>query len=326
MTLILKQEELKNCVSISIEGIKFIEDAFKNLSEGNAIMPPIMRLDIEENNGEVDVKTAYIKGLDSFAIKMSPGFFDNPKIGLPSTGGLMVLLSSKTGALEAVLLDKGYLTDIRTALAGAISVKYLAKKEISSVGIIGAGAQAKLQLEALMLVRKPSELRIWSRDSNKVKSYIAEVNKKFDIKILMTKNPQEVTENSEVVITTTPSTTPLIKSEWLHPGLHITAMGSDAEHKNEIDPQIIKKADMYVCDSQSQTAILGELNHAIKTGLIDKNVKFTEIGDIVSGSKKGRKNDQEITICDLTGTGIQDTAIARLALKKAKNKNLGISI
>ncbi len=326
MTLILKQEELKNCVSISIEGIKVIEDAFKNLSEGNAIMPPIMRLDIEENNGEVDVKTAYIKGLDSFAIKMSPGFFDNPKIGLPSTGGLMVLLSSKTGALEAVLLDKGYLTDIRTALAGAISVKYLAKKEISSVGIIGAGAQAKLQLEALMLVRKPSELRIWSRDSNKVKSYIAEVNKKFDIKILMTKNPQEVTENSEVVITTTPSTTPLIKSEWLHPGLHITAMGSDAEHKNEIDPQIIKKADMYVCDSQSQTAILGELNHAIKTGLIDKNVKFTEIGDIISGSKKGRKNDQEITICDLTGTGIQDTAIARLALKKAKNKNLGISI
>jgi len=326
MTLILKQEELKNCVSISIEGIKVIEDAFKNLSEGNAIMPPIMRLDIEENNGEVDVKTAYIKGLDSFAIKMSPGFFDNPKIGLPSTGGLMVLLSSKTGTLEAVLLDKGYLTDIRTALAGAISVKYLAKKEISSVGIIGAGAQAKLQLEALMLVRKPSELRIWSRDSNKVKSYIAEVNKKFDIKILMTKNPQEVTENSEVVITTTPSTTPLIKSEWLHPGLHITAMGSDAEHKNEIDPQIIKKADQYVCDSQSQTAILGELNHAIKTGLIDKNVKFTEIGDIISGSKKGRKNDQEITICDLTGTGIQDTAIARLALKKAKNKNLGISI
>ena len=326
MTLILKQEELKNCVSISVEGIKVIEDAFKNLSEGNAIMPPIMRLDIEENNGEVDVKTAYIKGLDSFAIKMSPGFFDNPKIGLPSTGGLMVLLSSKTGTLEAVLLDKGYLTDIRTALAGAISVKYLAKKEISSVGIIGAGAQAKLQLEALMLVRKPSELRIWSRDSNKVKSYIAEVNKKFDIKILMTKNPQEVTENSEVVITTTPSTTPLIKSEWLHPGLHITAMGSDAEHKNEIDPQIIKKADMYVCDSQSQTAILGELNHAIKTGLIDKNVKFTEIGDIISGSKKGRKNDQEITICDLTGTGIQDTAIARLALKKAKNKNLGISI
>ena len=326
MTLIIKQEELKNCVSISVEGIKVIEDAFKNLSEGNAIMPPIMRLDIEENNGEVDVKTAYIKGLDNFAIKMSPGFFDNPKIGLPSTGGLMVLLSSKTGLLEAVLLDKGYLTDIRTALAGAISVKYLAKKTISSVGIIGAGAQAKLQLEALMLVRKPEELRIWSRDLNKVKNYIEEVNKKFYIQTLIAKNPQEVTENSDVVITTTPSTTPLIRSEWLRPGLHITAMGSDAEHKNEIDPKIIKKADMYVCDAQSQTAILGELHHAIKAGIVDKNSEFTEIGEIISGLKEGRKNDQEITICDLTGTGIQDTAIARLALKKAKDKNLGISI
>ena len=246
MTLIIKQEELKNCVSISVEGIKVIEDAFKNLSEGNAIMPPIMRLDIEENNGEVDVKTAYIKGLDNFAIKMSPGFFDNPKIGLPSTGGLMVLLSSKTGLLEAVLLDKGYLTDIRTALAGAISAKYLAKKTISCVGIIGAGAQANLQLEALMLVRKPKELRIWSRDLNKVKNYIVGVNKKFNIQILIAKNPQELVENSDVVITTTPSTTPLIKSEWLQPGLHITAMGSDAEHKNEIDPKIIKTADMYV--------------------------------------------------------------------------------
>ena len=148
----------------------------------------------------------------------------------------------------------------------------------------------------------------------------------FDIQILIAKNPQELVENSDVVITTTPSTTPLIKSEWLQPGLHITAMGSDAEHKNEIDPKIIKKADMYVCDSQSQTAILGELHHAIKAGIIDKKSKFTEIGEIINGSKEGRKNDQEITICDLTGTGIQDTAIARLALKEAKEKNLGISI
>ena len=129
MTIILKNEELKKCVSLSFEAIEVIEEAFKNLSEGKAIMPPIMRLDIEENNGEGDIKTAYIKGLDSFAIKMSPGFFNNPKIGLPSTSGLMVLLSAKTGLLEAVLLDKGYLTDIRTAIAGAIAAKVMRNKE-----------------------------------------------------------------------------------------------------------------------------------------------------------------------------------------------------
>ena len=326
MTIILKNEELKKCVSLSFEAIEVIEEAFKNLSEGKAIMPPIMRLDIEENNGEVDIKTAYIKGLDSFAIKMSPGFFNNPKIGLPSTSGLMVLLSAKTGLLEAVLLDKGYLTDIRTAIAGAIAAKYLTKKSLSNVGIIGAGAQARLQLEALMLVRKPKELRIWSRDLNKAKNYISDINKITKIKTLIAKNPQEVTENSELVITTTPSKTPLIKSDWLHPGLHITAMGSDAEHKNEIDPKIIKVADLYVCDIQSQTSLLGELHHAIKTGLIKENHKFTEIGEIINGSKEGRKNSKEITICDLTGTGIQDTAIARLAYKKALEKKLGLKL
>ena len=326
MTIIIKNNELKKCISISNESIEIIEEAFKNLSLGNAIMPPIMRLDIEENNGEVDVKTAYIKGMDSFAIKMSPGFFDNPKIGLPSTGGLMVLLSSKTGLLESVLLDKGYLTDIRTAVAGAIAAKYLAKKNISNVGIIGSGAQAKLQLEALMLVRQPKELRIWSRDKIKAKNYILNIENKYKIKTLISKNPQEVTENSELIITTTPSKIPLIKSEWLHPGLHITAMGSDAEHKNEIDPKIIKEADLYVCDIQSQTSILGELHHAIKAGLIDKNKKFIEIGEIINNSKEGRKNDKDITICDLTGTGVQDTAIARLAFKKAKDKNLGLTI
>ena len=257
---------------------------------------------------------------------MSPGFFDNPKIGLPSTSGLMVLLSAKTGLLEAVLLDKGYLTDIRTAIAGAIAAKYLTKKSLSNVGIIGAGAQARLQLEALMLVRKPKELRIWSRDLNKAKNYISDINKITKIKTLIAKNPQEVTENSELVITTTPSKTPLIKSDWLHPGLHITAMGSDAEHKNEIDPKIIKAADLYVCDIQSQTSLLGELHHAIKTGLIKENQKFTEIGEIINGSKEGRKNDKEITICDLTGTGIQDTAIARFAYKKALEKKLGLKL
>ena len=139
MTIILNKKEIQKSISISNESLKAIEEAFGLLSKGEAIMPPIMRLDIVDKHGEVDVKTAYIKGLESFAIKISPGFFNNPKIGLPTTSGMMVLLNSNTGMLEAVLLDKGYLTDLRTALAGAIASKYLAKKNISNVGIIGAG-------------------------------------------------------------------------------------------------------------------------------------------------------------------------------------------
>ena len=183
-----------------------------------------------------------------------------------------------------------------------------------------------MQLEALLLVKKPKEVRIWSRDEYKVKNYISEVKKNHNLKVYFSQNVQELTENSEIVITTTPSTKPLIKAEWLHPGLHITAMGSDAEHKNEIDPKIIKKADLYVCDHQSQAATLGELNHAIKAGLISEKKNFSEIGDIINGLKNGRNNEKDVTICDLTGTGVQDTAIARYAFKKAKEKNLGFRI
>ena len=182
MTIVVNQNQLKKCVSISLESLNIIEKAFSQLSKGNAIMPPIMRLDINENNGEVDVKTAYIKGLDSFAIKISPGFFNNPKIGLPTTSGMMILLDSKTGVLKAILLDKGYLTDVRTAVAGAIASKYLAKNSISNVGIVGAGAQAKFQLEALLLVKKPKEIRLWARSENSAKAYIAEINKKYNFK------------------------------------------------------------------------------------------------------------------------------------------------
>ena len=204
---------------------------------------------------------------------------------------------------------------------GAIASKYLAKNSISNVGIVGAGAQAKFQLEALLLVKKPKEIRLWARSENSAKAYIAEINKKYNFKTFICKTVQEVTENSEIVISTTPSKEPLIKAEWLHPGLQITAMGSDAEHKNEIDPQIIATADLYVCDRQSQTSILGELHHAIKKGIVDKNKEYTEVGEIINGTKKGRKSDQEIIICDLTGTGVQDTAIARFAFEKAvKNK------
>ena len=155
MTTILQEHEIKECVAINNELIPIIEEAFVSLANGLTTMPPIMRLDIKEYHGEVDVKTAYIKGLDSFAIKVSPGFFNNPTLGLPTTSGMMILLDTKTGVLKSILLDKGYLTDVRTAIAGAIAAKHLSNKDISTVGIIGAGMQAKLQLQALMLVRQP---------------------------------------------------------------------------------------------------------------------------------------------------------------------------
>ena len=311
MTIILHQEQIKKLVSLNEDLIPIIENAFVSLSEGKATTPPIMRLDIPEFHGEEDVKTAYIKGLDSFAIKIALGFFNNPSIGLPSSNGLMILFDSKTGALKAVLLDQGYLTDIRTAIAGAIASKHLANLEVSNVGIIGVGMQAQLQLQALMLVRKPTNAFIWGRNKEKTSIYIDSMKKKFKINFHQCLNIEELCEKCEIIITTTPSKEPLIKDDWLKKGMHITAMGSDAEHKNELDPRIIKSCNLYVPDKQSQTNVLGELHHAIKKEIVDKNKKFKELGEIIKNPNLGRQTKNDITVCDLTGTGVQDTAIAR---------------
>jgi ornithine cyclodeaminase/alanine dehydrogenase-like protein (mu-crystallin family) len=162
---ILTEAELRGIVPLDREAVACVEDAFRALATKAVAMPPILRLDIPEHRGEVDVKTAYVPGLDGFAIKISPGFFDNPKIGLPSTNGMMVLLSSKTGLVQALLLDNGYLTDVRTAAAGAVAARRLSREDSSVAAVFGAGMQARLQLEALALVRPIREARIWARDA-----------------------------------------------------------------------------------------------------------------------------------------------------------------
>ena len=325
MTLVLNSSEIKKCVHLNGRLIPIIEDAFKSLALGKTTMPPILRLDIEKYHGESDVKAAYIDGLDSYAIKVASGFFNNPNLGLPSSNGLMILLDSKTGMLKSVLLDKGYLTDVRTAIAGAIAAKHLSNPDATKAGIIGAGIQAKLQLEALTLVRNIDTAFIWARNSEKVNQLIKEVSK-LNINFQICSSAEEVVKHSEIVVTTTPSKSFLIKNEWLKKGLHITAMGSDAEQKNELDPLIIKKCDQYIPDSLSQTRILGELHHAIDKNIILPSENFNELGDIILDSNLGRKNKEDITVCDLTGTGVQDTAIARQTYEIAMNLKLGTNI
>ena len=153
---IVTEAELRQLVPMDLAAVDCVEQGFCALAQGKVVMPPIMSMPVSEHNGEICVKAAYVPGLDSFAVKMSPGFFDNPKLGLPSSSGMMVLFSSRTGMLEALLLDNGYLTDVRTAAAGAVAARHLAREDSAVACVIGAGMQARLQLEALMLVRPTS--------------------------------------------------------------------------------------------------------------------------------------------------------------------------
>ncbi|TIT22211.1 MAG: cyclodeaminase [Mesorhizobium sp.] len=320
---ILTESELRKIVKLDLDAVACVENAFRALATLPVAMPPILRLDIPEHRGEVDVKTAYVPGIDGFAIKISPGFFDNPKLGLPSVNGMMVLLSSKTGLVEALLLDNGYLTDIRTAAAGAVAAKHLSRADSSVAAIFGAGVQAGLQLEALMLVRPITDARIWARDAAKAEAAADALSERLGIAVHAEPDAAKAAADADIIVTTTPSTEPLIKAGFVSAGQHITAMGSDAEHKNEIAPAILRMADLYVADSAKQTRRLGELHHAIAAGVMAADAEITELGHIIAGERHGRRSDSDITIADLTGTGVQDTAIATLARDRARAAKTG---
>lgn len=323
---ILTEADIRQCVGINDVALTAVSDAFTKLANDQATMPPIMRVDVPENNGEVDIKSAYIKGLDGFAVKMSSGFFNNRQLGLPSLSGMMVLLSAVTGFPQALLLDNGYLTDVRTGLAGALAAQYLAPKQVDTVGVVGAGMQGRYQMRALQLVRTFSKLVVYDHNAEQVKKYVAEMSSELGVEVIPANSVEQVVRQSQIVVTTTPAKTPYLQAEWLHPGMHITAMGSDAEGKNELHPQVLGRADLLVGDRKSQVFRLGEHHHAFEAGVITEKDMGAELGELTAVRHPGRQNDDQITVCDLTGTGVQDTAIALLAYQQAQVQRLGMDI
>jgi ectoine utilization protein EutC len=320
---ILSESELRRAVPLDAAAVGCVEEAFRRLATENVVMPPVMSFHVPEHNGEVDVKTAYIPGVDSFAIKMSPGFFDNPKLGLPSLNGLMVLFSAKTGLVEALLLDNGYLTDVRTAAAGAVAAKWLAREDAVTAGIIGTGTQARLQLQALTLVRGIEKALVWGRDGGKAEACAAECAAELGIEAIPAKAIEDLMAASDIVVTTTPATEPLITASLLRPGQHITAMGSDADYKTELAPDVLVRADRYICDRQQQCLERGELRAAVAAGSVAADLAHVELGAVIAGIATGRAFEHEVTVCDLTGTGVQDTAIATLARQQAQAAGAG---
>ncbi|MDU8944650.1 cyclodeaminase [Ovoidimarina sediminis] len=319
---IVGEADLRAHVPLDRAAIDCIEDAFRTLAGGGVEMPPILSMPIHDFNGEVDVKTAYVPGVESFAIKVSPGFFDNPGLGLPSTSGLMVLFSARTGLVEAVLLDNGYLTDVRTAAAGAVAARHLSRPDAHRAAILGAGMQAGLQLEALTQVRDVREAVIWGRNIEAATRLAGDLRERLGITVTASDDAESAVGSADIIVTTTPATKPILLEAWLRPGQHVTAMGSDQPNKCELEPACLARADLYVADRLSQTRLQGELRAALAVAAVEDRA-YPELGQIIAQTAEGRTSDHQITIADLTGTGVQDTAIATLAYARIRKANAG---
>jgi ornithine cyclodeaminase len=321
--LMLTEAELRTCVGNDGAALEAVAQAFAWYAEGRAEMPPVMHIEVRDHNGDVDVKSAYVRGLDAMAVKIASGFLDNAALGFATGSAMMVLLSAKTGRPEAVLLDNGYLTDLRTGLAGAVAARHMAPESVSTVGVIGCGAQARYQIHALTLVRSFERLQVFARNAAATERYCDEMRDALGVPVNAVTSASELVRSSDLVVTTTPSREGLVELQDLHPKLHITAMGSDLAGKRELGAGVLHAAHTYVCDARAQVQTMGELQHAEGT---DSPAAVTELGDVVAGRARGRRSEDDVTICDLTGMGVQDTAIAVAALDAAKARGLGVRI
>lgn len=312
----MKQLNRQQIMSIlpELDLISAIENGFVQYSKGNVVVPPVGELLLDK--GEVHIKYGYVKADDYFVIKIASGFYQNPEIGFSSSNGLMLLFSQQTGELVCSLFDEGYLTDVRTAIAGAICAKYLAPEKITAIGIIGTGIQARLQVIYLKKVTVCRHIIVWGRNKRKLDEYKHDMQAQgFTVKIA--DGVAELAEHANFIITTTPSTSPILKAEHIKPGTHITAVGSDTQEKQELDVEVLVSADLIVADSFHQCQQRGEIFHALKDNKITKN-NITELGNIIA-SGKGRTDKNQITIADLTGVAIQDIKIAEAVFLHAKN-------
>ncbi len=305
------------------EAYEAVRDAFVRLAKGQAVLPGVLSLDIPETRTEAHVKGAYLRGSKHFAIKAASGSYDNPSRGLPSGGGMVLVFDATTGLPTAVLFDNGYLTDVRTGAAGALAADLLAKASIERVGMLGVGNQARYQLEALLRVRRPKAVVAWGRDRGKAEAYASEMTAKHRVPVEAVGSPEVACRGSDLIVTVTPSQEPLVHVNWIEPGTHITAVGSDAPEKQELDPEILRRADKVVADRLDQCLRLGEIHHAVDVGVIRRDAVSAELGEIAAGLKPGRTSDQEITVADLTGVGVQDAAVADRVVDDALRRNLG---
>ncbi len=322
-TRILTEVELRQVVGIDAEALRAVESAFGWLQQDRVSMPPIMHIPARDRNGDIDVKSAYVRGIPHVAIKIATGFQDNPVLGLPVGSALMVVLNSQTGRCEAILLDNSFLTDLRTGLAGAVAAKYLAPRRVDTVGVLGTGAQARYQVECLSLVRDFQRVVVWGRSRERADRYATEMRERLGVEVEVAVAPADVARASQLLVTTTASDRPLVEAGSLHRGLHVTAVGSDLPGKQELAPELLLQADRLVCDRLSQCRTHGEIQHLLEGGELPKGLAIVELGELTNGDEPGRQREDEITVCDLTGTGVQDTAIASLAYAAALEKNLG---
>ncbi|MDX6595797.1 MAG: hypothetical protein QOI72_1179 [Solirubrobacterales bacterium] len=284
-------------------------DAFVAYSSGRAELPGVIHLEVPESRGEIHVKAGHLHGAAYYAVKAASGFYAQDPAAID---GLVLVFDARDGSPAAILLDGGFITDQRTGAAGGVAAAELAPATVDEVAVIGTGIQARKQVEALRVVRPGfGHVRVWGRDPGRAAACAADLHV-AGCEAVAVPTVREAVAGAQVVLMCSASREPLVELGWLAAGAHVTSVGSDGEGKQELDPEILRAADIVAVDSRRQSASLGELQHAP-----DQVERAVELGALLAGETAGRRSDDQLTVCDLTGVGVQDVAAANVVMARA---------
>ncbi len=315
--LIIGRHEIQELLTMPA-ALEAVEHAFQIQAEGKAVMPPKIYLDIPSGQGDFRAMPAYIEG--AAGVKWVSVYPDNWRRNLPTVLATILLCDADTGCPLAIM-DGTYITEVRTGAAGGVAVKYLARKDSSVIGMVGAGVQAEAQLRAISeVLPEMEEVRVFDLHKVASRKYAAKMGTELKVNIYPVETVEAATE-ADIVVTTTPSRKPIVSEQCVRPGTHINAIGADARGKQELESGLLAGAKIVV-DDVEQACHSGEINVPLAAGLIRAGEIYGTLGEVITEKKKGRENNEEITVFDSTGLAIQDIICAKLVYEKARGRKV----
>jgi ornithine cyclodeaminase/alanine dehydrogenase len=324
MTLILSLDDVKSVLTMR-DCMAAVEEAFRQLSLGNVVQPTRPTIRVPAHRALINAMPAYIGGVEALGLKWVGGYLGNPDIGLPVIQAL-IILNDGTNMTALSVMNGTYITAVRTGAASGVATRILARPDASTAGIIGAGVQAKTQLEAVAAVRPIREARVFDVIPEAADSYAAEMSEKLGIRVTRADTAEAAVRDMDVVCAASTSKTPVVLGAWLKPGAHINGVGSHSVDARELDTEAIVRSKVVVDTTDAALAEAGDLITPIQEGAITADHIHAELGDIITGTKPGRTSDQEITLFKSQGIAIQDVATAQLVYQKAKERGIGTEV
>ena len=322
--LMLSTEDVRKALDME-ETIAAMKEAFRQLSQGEAVMPLRTVVEVPRHNGLTLFMPAYLPARDEMAVKFVSVFNDNPSQGLPLIHALVVVMDAKTGMPRAIM-DGGYLTAFRTGAASGAATEFLAREDAETVAIIGAGVQGRTQLQAVCAVRPIQEAWIYDLVPEQAKEFVSKMKHKLSIQIRVAEYPGQAVKQADIICTATTSSKPVFEDRDIKPGSHINAVGAYTPQMREIPSETVVRSKVVIDHHEASLTEAGDLLIPMKEGLVSKDHIFAELGEIAAGIKPGRESQEEITLFKSVGLAIQDVAIANLALKVAEEKKFGVEI